>query len=110
MLIGSFQETAQGYAGHIATLTLDAMLVIVPAAANDTENAPAWRVLLGDADSGIEVGAGWDRSGERAGAYIALQIDDPALAAPLRANLIRSARSDEEHHLLWSRPQPLDRS
>lgn len=110
MLIGTFQKTASGYSGHVATLTLDAMLAIVPAAPSDTENAPAWRVLLGDADSGIEVGAGWDRSGERAGAYVALQIDDPALPAPLRANLIRSARDDAEYHLLWSRPQPQDRS
>lgn len=109
MLIGSFQETAPGYSGHLATLTLDAMLVIVPALPNDAEDAPDWRVLLGDADSGIEVGAGWNRSGERAGSYIALQIDDPAMAAPLRANLIRSAQQDGEHLLLWSRPQPQDR-
>ena len=66
--------------------------------------------MLGEADSRIEVGAGWDRTGERAGPYIALQIDDPALTASLRANLIRSARDDSEHHLLWSRPQPQDRS
>lgn len=110
MLIGTFQKSASGYSGHIATLTLDAILAIVPAAPSTTENAPAWRVLLGDADSGIEVGAGWDRSGERAGAYVALQIDDPALSAPLRANLIRSAQKDGEYHLLWSRPQPQERS
>jgi len=110
MLIGTFEKTAPGYSGHIATRTLDAMLAIVPAAPSDSENAPGWRVLLGDADSGIEVGAGWDRSGERAGAYVALQIDDPALPAPLRANLIRSAQNDGEYHLLWSRPQPHDRN
>ncbi|ALC11361.1 DUF736 domain-containing protein [Sphingopyxis sp. 113P3] len=110
MLIGTFHEAGPGYSGRITTLTLDAALAIVPAAPSDTENAPNWRVLLGEADSTIEVGAGWDRTGERAGPYIALQIDDPALPASLRANLIRSARDEGEHHLLWSRPQPQDRS
>ncbi|SKB74880.1 DUF736 domain-containing protein [Sphingopyxis flava] len=110
MLIGTFHEADPGYSGRITTLTLDAALAIVPAAPSDTENAPDWRVLLGEADSRIEVGAGWDRTGERAGPYIALQIDDPALPVSLRANLIRSARDDSEHHLLWSRSQPQDRS
>lgn len=106
MMIGNFQNAGDGYAGSIRTLVLDAMIAIVPAAPSDAENAPGWRVLLVEADDGVEIGAGWDRSGERAGSYIALQIDDPALPAPLRANLIRSTRSADEYHLLWSRPAP----
>src|SRR5690606_35569144 len=109
-LIGTFHEAGPGASCRITTLTVDAALATVPAAPTDTENASDWRVRLGEADSTIEVGAGWDRTGERAGPYIALQIDDPALPASLRANLIRSARDDSEHHLLWSRPQPQDRT
>ena len=110
MIIGSFQDSANGFSGHLSTLTLDAMLAIVPAQESSAENAPDWRVLLGDADSGTEVGAGWSRTGERAGSYVALQIDDPALGVPLRANLIRTAPDSDSHHLLWSRPAPRERA
>ena len=109
MIIGCFQESANGFTGHLSTLTLDAMLAIVPAE-SAAENAPDWRVLLGDAESGTEVGAGWSRTGERAGSYVALQIDDPALGVPLRANLIRTAQHSDTHHLLWSRPAPRERA
>lgn len=106
MIIGSFQTAADGYAGQIRTLQLDAMIAIVPAKPSDAENAPAWRLLLVEADTGIEIGAGWERRSERAGSYIAVQIDDPALPVPLRANLIRSTQNGDEYHLLWSRPTP----
>lgn len=109
MIIGSFQSAGDGFAGQIRTLLLDAMIAIVPARPSDAENAPAWRVLLVEADDGIEIGAGWERRGERAGSYIALQIDDPILGAPLRANLLRSAHNADEYHPLWSRPAPRDR-
>jgi len=108
MMIGSFTAAGDGFAGHIATVTVDAIVAIVPAQSSDSENAPEWRILLGDADSGVEIGAGWNRTGERAGAYVALQIDDPAFAAPLRANLLRSAHDNGEHILLWSRPLARD--
>jgi uncharacterized protein DUF736 len=51
-------------------------LTIIPADHSDAENAPNYRVHAGDED-GPEVGAGWTRSGEKAGEYVALQIDDP---------------------------------
>ena len=110
MIIGNFQSADDGFAGHIRTLLLDAMIAIVPAQPSDAENAPAWRVLLVEADNGIEIGAGWERRGERACSYIALQIDDPALGAPIRANLLRSTQNEDEYHLLWSRPAPRDKA
>src|SRR3546814_20380550 len=54
---------------------------------SETVNAPTWRVYLGDAEAGIEIGAGWTRCGSR-GIYLALQIDDPLFAAPISANLL----------------------
>ena len=93
MIIGSFQSAGDGYAGQIRTLLLDAMIAIVPAKPNDAENAP-----------------GWERRSERAGSYIALQIDDPALAVPLRANLLRSTQNEDEYHLLWTRPVPREQA
>lgn len=53
--------------------------------------------------------ATWDRTGERAGAYVAVQIDDPAFVQPLRANLLRSMSRHDEYHLLWTRPTHRDR-
>ena len=103
MILGTFTTAEYGYTGHIKSLRLDAALSIIAAAPSSTDNAPDWRVLLGNADTGIEIGAGWNRTGKRAGDYIALQIDDPALPRPLRANLIRAAQ-DEQYQLLWSRP------
>ncbi|WP_257546926.1 DUF736 domain-containing protein [Sphingopyxis sp. DBS4] len=110
MIIGNFQSADDGFAGQIRTLLLDAMIAIVPAQPSAAENAPAWRVLLVEADTGIEIGAGWERRGERAGSYIALQIDDPALGAPISANLLRSTQNEDEYHLLWSRPVPRDKA
>ena len=87
MMIGDFQSTQDGFAGRIRTLMLDAAVTLVPAPANDSENAPDWRVLLGDADTGIEIGAGWNRTGERAGvrnvpsgSWLPRSIPSPAAA------------------------------
>jgi uncharacterized protein (DUF736 family) len=106
--IGNFERTANGYDGRIYTLNLDARISIVPAAASDTENVPDWRIYLGDSDTGPEIGAGWNRIGEKAGAYISLQIDCPSLPQPIHANLFQSNSKDGLHHLLWNRPQRRD--
>lgn len=104
MIIGNFESAQEGYAGRVQTLSIDAELIIVPAQPSDTETAPQWRIMLGEGECAVEIGAGWNRTGARAGAYIALQIDDPALPKPLRANLVRNQNEPQEYHLLWSRP------
>lgn len=103
-LIGRFSRTKTGYAGRIRTLSIDAELVLVPAEHSDAENAPDYRVHLGLDDDGPEVGAGWKRTGEKAGDYVSLQIDDPAFAAPIRANLFQSADDKTAWGLHWNRP------
>jgi uncharacterized protein (DUF736 family) len=102
--IGSFQRTRHGYDGRVHTLGLDAQLYLVAAESSDAENAPDWRIHMGDSEVGPEVGAGWDRIGEKAGAYIALLIDCPTLVQPIRANLFKSGQHEGLHHLVWSRP------
>jgi uncharacterized protein (DUF736 family) len=109
MQIGSFRKTRDGYEGHIHSLTIDAPVCLVPAQFTDAENAPEWRLLRGESETGVEIGAGWNRTGERAGAYIAVQFDDPHFAEPVRANLLRSSQNGDEHILLWSRPTMRDR-
>lgn len=100
--IGTFTETADGYEGRLQTLTLDRALTIVAAEASDTENAPDYRIMAGEGDAAFEVGAGWKRVGDKAGAYVAVQIDDPAFVQPLRANLFDAGSG--VHALTWSRP------
>lgn len=107
MQIGSFTRTAEGYAGHIRTLTLDVELTLVPAGQIDAENAPDYRVHVGSDGNGVEVGAGWKRTGEKAGDYVALLIDDPALTQPIRANLFQADRG-RTFALLWNRPARRD--
>lgn len=100
--IGTFVTTSDGFEGRVQTLTLDARLSIIPAEPSDTENAPDYRIKAGQDEDAFEVGAGWKRVGDKAGDYLALQIDDPALAQPLRANLFQTDK--HTHVLMWSRP------
>lgn len=100
--IGTFTRTKHGFTGRLRTLSLDIELTLVPAEHRDTENAPDYRVHAGD-DDGPEVGAGWTRTGEKAGEYVSLQIDDPAFTQPIRANLFQSGNDRSAFHLLWTR-------
>ena len=105
--IGTFKRTKTGISGRIRTLALDAELVLIPVDKRDAENAPDYRIHLGDVDGsevGPEVGAGWKRTGEKAGDYISLQLDDPSFRQPIRANLFQANEAGTAFTLLWSRP------
>ena len=102
--IGQFSRTKTGYSGQLRALSLDLSLILVPANASDTENAPDYRIHLDDED-GPDVGAGWKRTGEKAGEYVAVLLDDPTFAQPIRANLFQSLDDKSAWGLYWSRPQ-----
>lgn len=106
MRIGTFVAAEGGYAGHLHTLSLDIDLVLVPADPSDSENAPDYRIIAGEDDEAREIGAAWKRTGEKAGAYLTLQIDDPLFIQPLRANLFQG--EGNAHVLVWSRPARRD--
>ncbi|MBK8631497.1 MAG: DUF736 domain-containing protein [Sphingomonadales bacterium] len=106
MRIGIFTAAAGGFTGHLKALTLDVELALVPVESSDNENAPDFRVIAGSDDQTREVGAGWKHVGEKAGDYVALQIDDPAFVQPLRANLFQG--DGNNHVLVWSRPTKRD--
>lgn len=108
MKIGLFVIGDGGFAGHITTLTLDIGVVLLAAEPSDNENAPDYRVIAGEDDEAREIGAAWKRTGEKAGDYVALQIDDPMFAAPLRANLFKC--DGDRHVLVWSRPSRHDKA
>jgi uncharacterized protein (DUF736 family) len=102
--IGQFSLTKTGYSGQLRALSLDLSLTFVPANASEAENAPDYRIHLDDED-GPEVGAGWKRTGEKAGDYVAVLLDDPTFAQPIRANLFQSMDDKSAWGLYWSRPQ-----
>lgn len=103
--IGEFTVKGEGYAGRLTTFGLDVPLTIVPATRNDVRNAPDYRIHSGEYPDGPEVGAGWKRTGERAGAYVAVVIDDPQFPRAVRAHLFRPAIEGQPHLLLWQRNQ-----
>lgn len=100
--IGEFTRETTGFVGRVHTFTLFREITIVPAEPSDADNAPDYRVHNGN-EEGPEIGAGWKRTGERAGDYIALVIDDPALPQPIRANLFRNDDGGASWSLRWSR-------
>lgn len=101
--IGEFIASGDGYSGRLQTLGLDVALTIVPASPSEARNAPDYRVHAGEDAAAPEIGAGWKRSSERAGAYVALVIDDPQLPRAIRANLFRPAAEEQPHPLFWQR-------
>ena len=58
--------------------------------------------MLGVSPTPLRLREPLKRVGDKAGAYVALLIDDPALLQPLRANLFQS--DPRTHVLMWSRP------
>ncbi|MDI5927772.1 DUF736 domain-containing protein [Rhizobium leguminosarum] len=102
--IGTFTRNADGFFGRIRTLTLDAEVTILPIEEGEVENAPNHRVFAG----GLEIGAAWDRTGERAGAYLSVAIDDPSFVEPIRARLFESATKKDVWNLHWTRKSKRD--
>jgi uncharacterized protein (DUF736 family) len=101
--IGQFTRNKSGFTGRIHTLTVDRDLILLPAESSDAENAPDYRIHLANAD-GPEIGAAWKRTGEKAGNYVSLVIDDPSLTQPIRANLFQSGGDKSAWVLNWNRP------
>jgi uncharacterized protein (DUF736 family) len=101
--IGTFKRTKAGISGRIRTLALDAQIILISIDNGDAD----YRIHLGDvggSEVGPEVGAGWKRTGEKAGEYISLLLDDPSFRQPIRANLFQVDDKGTEFDLLWSRP------
>jgi len=105
--IGQFMREESGFVGRVHTLTLYRELTILPAEGSEAENAPDYRVHHG-AEDGPEIGAAWKRTGEKAGEYLSVLLDDPALPQLIRANLFRDDNAGTSWSLHWSRPKPRD--
>ena len=102
--IGHFTRTQDGYAGRLKTLSLDLEIRLTPTEQNNADTAPDYRVVIGSDDEALDIGAGWKRTGEKAGDYVSVLIDDPMLPRPINANLFRSLVNSSSFLLVWNRP------
>lgn len=102
--IGQFTRTQDGYVGRLRTLGLDLEVRLTLTEPSEADNAPDYRVVIGSDDEALDIGAGWKRTGEKAGDYVSLLIDDPMLPRPINANLFRSLANSSSFLLVWNRP------
>jgi uncharacterized protein (DUF736 family) len=103
--IGEFTRKESGFTGCIHTLSLRCVLAMVPAEPSDAENAPDYRVHQGADDNAPEIGAAWTRTGEKAGEYLSLLLDDPTFPQPIHARLFQRGADANSWSLHWTRPQ-----
>ncbi len=96
------KQSTGGYKGQIKTLSIRADIDIVPNAAKSADNQPDFRVLT----QGVEIGAGWVRTGESSGKeYVSLSLAAPEFGPrKLYANLGRAAGqdNDEAFAVIWN--------
>lgn len=99
--IGNFTPASNGgWNGSIRTLTIDAKVRLVPNDNRENENAPAFRVLVGQS----RIGDAWEArsSGENPRDYLRVRIDDPSLYEPINAALFPSDDGNAAQ-LVWNR-------
>ena len=99
--IGHVQRQNDGsFRGALKTLSVNAEIAIIPNRSK-TGDQPDYRVLT----QGIEVGAGWIRTGETSGRdYVSLSIAAPEFGPRrLYANLGRvPGEADETFAVIWN--------
>lgn len=96
--IGTFTKKGETFTGTIRTLTMNVKAQFVPVK-DKSEGGPDFRIFAG----GAELGAAWSedsRSGETP--YLAVKLDDPSFAAPVRAALFEN-KDDATGALVWRR-------
>ncbi|MFC7292998.1 DUF736 domain-containing protein [Hirschia litorea] len=100
--IGHFTLKDGIYTGRIRTMSINVEAQILPVKDKPNLDAPDYRVF----SDGSELGAGWikeSNSGETQ--YLALKLDDPNFASPMRAAFFENAK-DGTGVMVWSRNPP----
>jgi uncharacterized protein (DUF736 family) len=99
--IGRFTPAKNGgWVGSIRTLTINARLRLVPNDNRDSDNAPAFRVFVGNS----RVGDAWEvrSGGENPKGYLRVKLDDPSLCEPISVALFPSDDGGTAQ-LVWNR-------
>jgi uncharacterized protein (DUF736 family) len=96
------RQSSGSYKGQVKTLSIRAEIEIIPNNRKENDSQPDFRVLAG----GIDVGAGWVRTGEMSGKdYVSLVMAAPEFGPrKLYANLGRAAGQDDEdvYAIIWN--------
>ncbi len=91
-----------GFKGQLKTVSIRADIDIVPNRSKSAGNHPDYRVLT----QGVEIGAGWLRTGETSGKeYVSLSLATPEFGPrKLYANLGKAAGQDDPdvYAVIWS--------
>ncbi len=100
-VIGTFTPAKDGgWTGSIRTLTINAKLRLVPNDNRDNENAPVFRVFVGQS----RIGDAWAArsGGDNPKDYLRVRLDDPSLLDPISAALFQS-EDGKQAQLVWNR-------
>lgn len=93
---------SEGYVGQLKTLSIRAALEIRPNRSKAGDIQPDYRVY----SDGVEIGAGWVRTGQVSGEpYVSLSLAAPEFGPRrLYANLGRAAGQDDDdsYALIWN--------
>ncbi|KJS39619.1 MAG: hypothetical protein VR74_01460 [Hyphomonas sp. BRH_c22] len=99
--IGTFTVKNGTYTGTIRTMTINVKAQLVPNKDKGSDGAPHFRLYAG----GAELGAAWrqdSKDGETP--YLAVRLDDPSFAAPVRAAFFEN-ENEGTGVLVWNRPK-----
>ena len=101
--IGYVTKTSNGgFKGQLKTLSIRADIEIMPNGKKSNDAQPDFRVSAG----GVEIGAGWQKTGEASGKdYVSLSLAAPEFGPRrLYANLGRAAGQDDDdtYAVIWN--------
>jgi uncharacterized protein (DUF736 family) len=103
MFIGNFKSAGDSYTGTIQTLTFTTEAVFEPLE-KKSDKSPDYRVTNGNTD----IGVAWKKTSEASGnAYLSVQLDDPALPAPVACRLVKTG-AEHSYGLAWERSRKRD--
>ena len=105
-VIGTFTPAKDGgWTGSIRTLTINAKVRLVPNENRDSDNAPVFRVFVGQS----RIGDAWAArsGGDSPKDYLRVRLDDPSLSEPISAALFPSEDGGAAQ-LVWSRRRQTD--
>ena len=97
--IGTFTLKDGSYTGTIRTMTINVKAQLVPNSDKASEGAPDYRLYA----AGAELGAAWrqeSKDGETP--YLAVKLDDPSFAGPMRAAFFENEK-DGTGVMIWNR-------
>ncbi|RAN41454.1 DUF736 domain-containing protein [Hyphomonas sp. GM-8P] len=97
--IGTFTLKDGAYTGTIRTMTINVKAQLVPNVDKASDGAPDFRLYAG----GAELGAAWRQESKQGETpYLAVKLDDPSFASPMRAAFFEN-EAEGTGVMVWNR-------